>query len=389
MKFGRQLVSVTNIPTPYRIHFYAALGRALHDRGVALKVVFLARTEPGRNWTLDTSDWSIEYQFPPGIQPTIGDYRFYLNPALLMKLLFRPPTWLLLSGSWYFPTVQLAALGAKLTCSKTLFWSESNLAYIEHVSPLVSWWRRWVMDSFDGFVVPGRWAREYVLHFSPSAKSKPILTLPNAVDESRFKDGVAARRRRRESILAKWELGERARPIFLTIARLEPIKGVDRLVRALLSFQHIHRITLLLAGNGSLSDELETMIRQMGLERNMRLVGYLAEEEILDLLAVADALILPSLGDPYPLTVIEAAFAGLPLLLSDRVGCHPEALIPQYNGFLFRTCDPASIQDCLERFLRLEPEQWAEMGRRSQAMAEERFGTERIVSQFADELERL
>ena len=164
---------------------------------------------------------------------------------------------------------------------------------------------------------------------------------------------------------------------------------MEQLIRALLTFRYVDRIMLFVAGSGSLSDELETIVHQTGFEQNIRLVGFLDEEEILDLLAVADALILPSLGDPYPLAVIEAAFAGLPLLLSDRVGCHLETLVPQYNGFLFDPYDPSSIQNCLEHFLRLEPEQWAEMGLRSQEIAEERFSTERVVSQFFSDLIRL
>ena len=115
----------------------------------------------------------------------------------------------------------------------------------------------------------------------------------------------------------------------------------------------------------------------------------MSEAEILDLLSLADGFILPSLGDPYPLAVIEAAFAGLPLLLSDRVGCHPDALLPGENGLLFDPHDLDSIQRCLGEFIALGPQVWAAMGAQSLKVAEDRFGTERVVTRFVDDLLQL
>jgi glycosyltransferase involved in cell wall biosynthesis len=244
------------------------------------------------------------------------------------------------------------------------------------------------MDWFNGFVVPGRWAREYVLHFSTSAQNKPILMLPNIVDERRFRDGVAERRQSRQALLERWGLGD-SKPIFLTVARLEPIKGVQQLVEALLTFATVEQITLLIAGGGSQSSKLEKIVRRSGFEQSIRLLGHLSESEILDMLALANAFVLPSLGDCYPLAAIEAAFAGLPLLLSDRVGCHPETLVPQHNGLLFNPYDSSSIQSCFDQFLRLESKQWIEMGRRSLELAEKHFGTQRAISRFVDELIKL
>jgi glycosyltransferase involved in cell wall biosynthesis len=286
------------------------------------------------------------------------------------------------------PTVVLSSWLTRLTKTTTLFWSESNLAYVEHISTPAEKLRGWVIDSFDGYAVPGAWAREYILHYAPSAADKPMLNLPNVVDERLFRDGVVKRRAHRQELLAKWHLEERQRPILFTAARLEAIKGIKELLLALASMQ-ASPVTLLIAGEGALRAELETLIREAGLENRLRLLGFLGEPEILDLLSLADGFILPSVGDPYPLAVIEAAFAGLPLLLSDRVGCHPEALLPGANGFLFHPHDLDSIRRCLGEFVDLGPQVWAEMGKRSLERAEDRFGTERVVKRFVRELLQL
>ncbi len=384
----RRLVSLTNIPTPYRIHFYNALARTLHRHGVALQVLFMSKTESGRHWQLTGENWFFDHGFLPGLHPIALDRQFHLNPTSLTKLALSPPAWLLLSGSWYIPTVFLSSWLTKLTRTMTLFWSESNLAYVEHRSALVEKLRGWVMDSFDGYAVPGAWAREYVLHYAPSAAKKPMLDLPNVVDERLYRDEVANRRVGRQELLARWHLEERHRPILFAAARLEPIKGIKELLLALASMQ-TKPVTLLIAGEGALQAELETLIREAGLEEKLRLLGFLAETEILDLLSLADGFILPSLGDPYPLAVIEAAFAGLPLLLSDRVGCHPEAVLPGENGLLFNPHDLDSIRLCLDEFVGLGPLKWAQMGARSLEMAEDRFGTERVVARFVGQLLQL
>ena len=384
----RRLVSLTNMPTPYRIHFYNALARALHGRGAVLQVLFMSKTEPGRHWQLTRENWFFDHDFLPGLHPVALDRQFHLNPTSLTRLALSPPAWLLLSGSWYMPTVFLSSWLTKLTRTTTLFWSESNLAYVEHRSALVEKLRGWIMDSFDGYAVPGAWAREYVLQYTPSAAKKPMLDLPNVVDERLFRDEVAKRRVGRQELLAKWHLQERHRPILFAAARLEPVKGIRELLLALASMQ-ARPVTLLIAGEGALRAELESLIREAGLEEELRLLGFLGEREILELLSLADGFILPSLGDPYPLAVIEAAFAGLPLLLSDRVGCHPEAVLPGENGLLFNPHDLDSIRLCLDEFVGLGPQMWAQMGARSLELAEHRFSTEHVVARFVGELLQL
>lgn len=383
-----QLVSLTNMPTPYRIHFYNALAHALHAHDVPLQVLFMSQTEPGRHWQLTGEDWPFAHSFLPGIHPMAFGRQFHLNPTALVKLMQSPPAWLLLSGSWYLPTVVLSSWLTRLTKTTTLFWSESNLAYMEHLSAPIEKVRGWVIDSFDGYAVPGAWARDYILHYAPSAAEKPVLNLPNVVDERLFRDGVVKRRAHRQELLAKWHLEERHRPILFAAARLEPVKGIKDLLLALVSML-ARPVTLLIAGEGALRAELETLIGDAGLENRFRLLGFLDEPQILDLLSLADGFILPSLGDPYPLAVIEAAFAGLPLLLSDRVGCHPEALLPGENGLLFDPHDLDSIRQCLGKFVDLGPQVWAEMGMRSLELAEARFGTERVVTRFVGELLQL
>lgn len=385
----KHLVSITNIPTPYRVHFYQQLYQKLSEVGISLDVMFMAHTELGRYWEFKQDLWEFSYQFVPGVHPEIGGRVFHMNPGCLFPLWRNPPDWLLLSGSWFLPTVQLTTLLAKRRHTKTLFWSESNLAYVEHMGKMVRHWRQWMMDQFDAFVVPGVWAKDYVLHFSPGARDKPFVQLPNIVDEHQFRDEVSSLRSERDILRHKWGIESDRQPVLLTIARLEPIKGIKQLVQATVSDPHLNGTLLLIAGTGSLQSELNEVIQYSeGVDR-VRLLGHLSESSILELLALADGLVLPSLGDPYPLVVIEAAFAGLPLLLSNRVGCHPEALVEGENGFLFDPENQDSIQRSLRSFKKLGEDTWYEMGKESSRIAAQRFETGLVINRFVDALMQL
>jgi glycosyltransferase involved in cell wall biosynthesis len=78
--------------------------------------------------------------------------------------------------------------------------------------------------------------------------------------------------------------------------------------------------------------------------------------------AVADCLILPSdHGETWGLVVNEAMACGLPAITSDRVGCHPDLIIPGLTGAVFPCGDSAALAEAMGR-LAADPERLAVMG---------------------------
>ncbi|GAB4491609.1 MAG: hypothetical protein Fur0016_23430 [Anaerolineales bacterium] len=383
------LVSLTNIPTPYRAHLYNALAQEMETRGLGLHVLYMAKSEPGRFWTFDPQNHRYHYTFLKDWTLKLGRYELPFNPDIFATLRREAPRWLLVSGSWYFPTVQVAPLAINHSQTLTLFWNESNLAYMERKTGPVNAWRQRTLDGYDGYVIPGAWAREYVQAYAPSAARKPFLSLPNVVNEALFRDKTAELRQEQAALRQKWGCDSPGKTVILTVARIEPIKGMRELVESLLGFEGLNNLILLIAGTGALKDELETRVRATGKEANIRFLGHQAEAQVLELLALADGFLLPSLGDPYPLVVIEASFAQLPLLLSNRVGCHPEALQNGKNGLLFDPYQPESIREALRHFLSAGPTGWQAMGERSLANAEAIFSTRRVLPRFVEQLEKL
>lgn len=341
----------------------------------------MARTEPGRYWKLDPQSFEFSHRFSAGVHPLVRERIFHFNPSFLCSLLKYPPKWLLLSGSWYFPTFLGALWIARLRGTKTIIWNESNLAYVEYSQAFVNKIRGGVLGWADAYAVPGGWAKEYVTSHVSASKDKPFLHLPNVVDEEKYMFDIQRRRAKKADLREKWGIPAGKR-VMLSLTRLEPIKGLKQMLAGWVRCPQTSEAVWLIAGDGSQKDLLRLEIQKAGVQGSVRLLGHLTEDEVLDLLALADAFALPSLGDPYPLAVIEAMFAGLPLLLSNRVGCHPESLETGRNGLLFDPHQPEAVRQALEEFLTLSPAQWLAMGEHSLRLAKERFWTQNVVRDF-------
>lgn len=109
----------------------------------------------------------------------------------------------------------------------------------------------------------------------------------------------------------------------LFVGRLSEEKGLDVLLRALASPDAPAGLTLNVAGDGPCAERWRALGTELGLNGKVRWLGM--REDVPELLANAQALVLPSLREGLPLAVLEAASCGVPVLAS-RVGGVPEAV---------------------------------------------------------------
>ncbi|MCJ7601953.1 MAG: glycosyltransferase [Desulfobulbaceae bacterium] len=109
------------------------------------------------------------------------------------------------------------------------------------------------------------------------------------------------------------------------VGRLAPVKGHDVLLKAWAGSEIGKRGGhLAIAGKGRLRDELSCLARELGIENEVSLLGHVAD--IPKFLAALDGFVMPSRHEGFPLAVLEALAAGLPVVAS-RVGGIPEILI--------------------------------------------------------------
>lgn len=337
----------------------------------------MARSEAGRDWTFEDSEFRFPHSFLHGLRLKIGSQSLHLNIEVLSRLRQYRPDILLVSGSWTTPTVWLAAVSS--APRRAIFWSESHLNSIQHDGTAVNLPRRLVLSRFHEFAVPGSLSKKYVLQYSQKAR---IYDLPNFVNPTMFGD-KSNEKKKLPRVSFKPERNHRQ---LLIVARLAPEKGLLPFLEGLrrLSDNNRRRLTLVIAGSGSMHQELEQ--RRRACEVDAHFVGYKTQAELSQLYDHVDGFCLPSLSDPNPLSVIEALWSGLPLLLSSRVGNHPECLQQAKNGFLFDPLIPESIAEAVSRWLDLSEEQIRNFRTASSQIAQAKFVPEHIIRNFFDQV---
>lgn len=109
---------------------------------------------------------------------------------------------------------------------------------------------------------------------------------------------------------------------------------------------------LVLAGDGPMRGELEALVRQHRLSRQVRITGWISSAEVRREILAARAMVLPSFAEGLPVVIMEAMALRRPVL-STYVAGIPELVRPGETGWLFPAGSVDSLaeamQDCLAR----------------------------------------
>jgi glycosyltransferase involved in cell wall biosynthesis len=163
----------------------------------------------------------------------------------------------------------------------------------------------------------------------------------------------------------------------VAVGRLERQKGFDVLVDA---FARLPEGRLLLVGDGSQRAALEQQVALLGLDHRVHLTGWI--EDSRTLLDEADVFALPSRFEGFPLAVVEAMLAGLPVVAAD-VGSVREAVVAGETGVLVKPDDADDLAAALQRLLADQAER-ARLGRAARERALERFVADRMAKAYVD-----
>lgn len=107
----------------------------------------------------------------------------------------------------------------------------------------------------------------------------------------------------------------------LSVGRLDPIKGFDRLIREVSKLQVDYQLDII--GDGPQKEELEALIKVLKLEGKVRLLGY--QKNIPQKMAESDIVIINSLSEGFTIVAIEALYYAK-VLISTNVGGSDEIL---------------------------------------------------------------
>jgi glycosyltransferase involved in cell wall biosynthesis len=156
--------------------------------------------------------------------------------------------------------------------------------------------------------------------------------------------------------------------ILFEAARINPAKGQEDLLRAIVRLDKRENYEVWFAGDGPQRLSLEKLAQELSLE-NIRFLGW--RHDVNELLHLADIAVLPShAGEGLPIFVIESMMSGLPVI---GYNIPPlKALVTGACGILVETGDVAALSQALERLL-ADSDLRASMGKAAHRRAVEHF----------------
>ena len=133
------------------------------------------------------------------------------------------------------------------------------------------------------------------------------------------------------------------------VGRVTKVKGLAYAIRAVAELDPELKVVLNIIGTGPLTGELKALVDKLGLGNRVRFLGF--KENVYDYLAHIDALIMPSLHEGLPYTILEAMSLGVPIIAS-RVGGLAEVLEDGETAVMVEVGDVTGlyrrIQDVME-----------------------------------------
>ena len=163
-------------------------------------------------------------------------------------------------------------------------------------------------------------------------------TIHNGIEEPTFLSREEARERLR---VPRHATGM----VIGTIAELHKNKGVDILVSAMPQIAHA---LLVIVGDGEERPAIERSIAELGLEEHIELAGFIPNAA--SLLRAFDIFVLPSRTEALGYVLLEAGFAGVPVVAS-TVGGIPEIIDDGLSGLLFPAHDAAALAGAINELV--------------------------------------
>ena len=170
--------------------------------------------------------------------------------------------------------------------------------------------------------------------------------------------------------------------LILYLGRLHQKKGLELLVEA---FSRVAArrddAHLVLAGSGD-SDyvmRITKMLRDLGVFDRTTITGQLDDDEKLAVLRDADVFVLPSYGENFGISVVEAMACGLPVLISDKVGIWRE--IAEAEAGIVTTCQSEKIANAIQMLLS-DPGLRMALGQRGKMLVGAQFSIDRMAERM-------
>lgn len=354
--------------TDFRIYWPARLKKLhsyLAERNIEMRVVEISGK--GSPYEFD----SVSQNYPPYWLCIFPDKRMEdlssskANKALRKKLdEFQPD--IVFSGAIAYPSGAAAVRWAKENRRKCVIFDNSRLEDVPR-KWYINFIKKSIYSSVDAILCPS-WAWDETFRFFGFSDRQIFYGL-NVVDNEFWNE---------KSTKASIPLPQK---YFLSVGRQVQKKNFLLLLKSYHDYTRICQdpAELILVGNGSGRPVLEEFINKSGL-KTVHLLSFSTQSDLKALYEKALCFILPSRhGETWGLVVNEAMASGLPVVVSEQVGCASTLVRDNYNGYTFSPDDTSHLKEIMNTISNMPEEKRGKMGINSFKTIN-RWGIEKLCS---------
>lgn len=300
-----QTLIITNLPSFYKINLYNAIAR--HKR---IFVIFTGDTAEQRNTDFFEGDAHFDCLSLSGNRA--------LKFIRVCKELFRHRYEELMLGGWDSLPLWLGAF---------LSPKRKNTLVVEssYLESSTSGWKRLVKKLFIS-----RISKVY----ASGASQRKITDRLGFRGKTMITKGVGIFNYGKQPA---YEPKNEVRK-FIYVGRLVQVKNLELLVRV---FNDLPKLELTIVGFGDQEEWLRSIAHE-----NVVFTGAIENKRLPELYRSHDVFVLPSRSEPWGLVVEEAFNNGLPVIVSNRVGC-AEEIVNKDNGRIFKWNDPDDLKSAI------------------------------------------
>jgi glycosyltransferase involved in cell wall biosynthesis len=139
---------------------------------------------------------------------------------------------------------------------------------------------------------------------------------------------------------------------------------------------------LVLAGDGEMRGEIETLIAKYGLAAVVRITGWISSDEVRNELLAARALVLPSFAEGLPVVLMEAMALRRPVITTFVAGI-PELVEQGKHGWLVPAGDVEGLAEAMTECLGAAPEAITRMGENARQRVLQRHDADKEAAKLA------
>lgn len=232
-------------------------------------------------------------------------------------------------------------------------------------------------SNFTASLAEIKKARRHAIHVIPPGVDTESFALIKAKDAER-------------------EMGLEGRKVLLSVGRLVRRKGIKEFLERSLPriVAEIPDLCFVIAGENPTDSlihhedvlgEIKTIVRDMGLQNHVRLLGWVSDDDLARIYQVSDLMVLPALSleedvEGFGIVILEAAAAGVPCVAT-RVGGIPDAVEDGKSGILAGPGEYEFMSQTIVTLLRDDQTRLA-LGGYAQKRAREKFDWQKVIKTY-------